>query len=91
MSKPTTAPGKTPAINRPATDTFPATTAYRIMMLLGGIRRPVVAEVVVNATLNGFDYPLSSISGIMKPPIDEPAAPADPETAPKSMHVSVFT
>ncbi len=35
-----------------ATETLPATTAKTIMMLLGGISRPVVADVAVSATAN---------------------------------------
>ena len=61
------------------------------MMLLGGMSSPVVAEVVVSATLNSLPYPLRVISGIMNPPIDETAAVADPETAPNIMQVKVLT
>ncbi len=52
MARPTSIPGTTPARNSAATDTFPATTAYTIMMLLGGMSSPVVADVAVSATEN---------------------------------------
>ena len=52
MNRPITMPGKTPAMNIAAIETLPAATEYTIMMLLGGISKPVVAAVVVTATLN---------------------------------------
>ena len=61
------------------------------MMFDGGIMRPVVAAVVLTATLNSLPYPLRSISGIMKPPTEDTAATAEPEIAPKSMQVSTST
>ena len=51
INTPTRTPGKTPAINMAATETLPDTTAYTIITLLGGMSSPVVAAVVVTATL----------------------------------------
>ena len=61
------------------------------MMLLGGMISPVVAAVVVSATLNSFGYPFRFISGSMKPPTEDTAAEAEPEIEPNNMQVSVFT
>ena len=61
------------------------------MMFDGGMMRPVVAAVVVTATLNSRLYPMRVISGIMKPPTLETAAVAEPEMEPKSMQVNVLT
>ena len=46
-------------------------------MFDGGMMSPVVAAVVVTATLNSRLYPIRGISGIMKPPTLETAAVAD--------------
>ncbi|OQC27666.1 MAG: hypothetical protein BWX70_02133 [Verrucomicrobia bacterium ADurb.Bin070] len=51
----------------------------------------MVAAVAVTATLNSRLYPLRFISGIMKPPIEETAAAAEPEIEPNSMQVRVLT
>ena len=51
MHSPVRIPGMKPAMNMAAIETEPAATEYTIMTLLGGIIRPVVAAVVVTATL----------------------------------------
>jgi len=84
-------PGSTPAINKSATDTLPATTAYTIITLLGGIKSPVVAAVEVSATLKALSYPCRFIWGIINPPTDDTAAAADPEIDPNIMQVSTLT
>ena len=61
------------------------------MMLEGGITSPVVAAVVVTATLNSRLYPMRFISGIMNPPTLETAAVAEPEMEPNNMQVKVLT
>ena len=61
------------------------------MMLLGGIISPVVAAVVVTATLKSRSYPWRFISGIMKPPTEDTAAAAEPEIEPKNMQVRTLT
>ena len=62
-----------------------------IMMLEGGMTSPVVAAVVVTATLNSRLYPMRFISGIMNPPTLDTAAVAEPEMEPNSIQVSTFT
>src|SRR5687768_6007456 len=91
MHRPTRTPGTKPAMNSAATETLPATTAYTIMMLLGGMMSPVVADVAVRATEKSRPYPFDVICGIMKLPIDDTAATAEPDTAPNIMHVVVVT
>ena len=61
------------------------------MQFEGGISNPVVAAVAVSATLKSRSYPFLFISGIMKPPMEETAAAAEPEIDPKSIQVTVLT
>ena len=51
-------------------------------MLLGGITKPIVAEVIFTAALNSFSYPSFSISGPSVLPIADAEAIADPVIAP---------
>jgi hypothetical protein len=60
-------------------------------MLLGGIIIPVVAEVMLTAAEKPRSYPSFLITGVMKPPIAEAAATAEPEIAPKSIAAIILT
>jgi hypothetical protein len=62
-----------------------------IRILLGGMISPVVALVMFTAALKDLSYPSFSIIGVIKPPIADAAAAAEPEMAPKSMQDIMFT
>lgn len=71
-------------------DVPPLTSAYVIMMLLGGINRPHGAEAILAAAENPRSYPALSSMGPMMEPIAEAAAVPEPEIAPKSMLATTF-
>ena len=60
-------------------------------MLLGGINKPVVEAVTVNAVLKFLSYPSLFMDGIITPPTADVAAAADPEIAPKNMQAIILT
>ncbi len=92
MANPSNSPGMYPAINKAATEAVPPLAkAYMIRMLLGGINKPVVEDVMFTEALNVLGYPSSSILSVMIEPIAEAAARAEPEIAPKSIEAKTFT
>ena len=58
-------------------------------ILLGGINKPVVEEVIFTEALKVLGYPSSSILSVMILPIADAAASAEPESAMSSAAIVV--
>ena len=80
-------PGPTPAINKSPTDE-PVTTAYIIIEILGGIRRAIIAELIISAELAPSLYPSCKSLPLIGFPTATTVACVEPEIAPKIVHVA---
>lgn len=85
--KPINNPGPKPAMNRDEIDVFVA-TPYTTIGMDGGIMTPILPAHAINANVNRFEYPFSSIVGTTIEPTAATVAGPEPETAAKNIHTT---
>jgi len=59
--------------------------------ILGGMIIPKIPDAATSATEKFLSYPFSSMAGIIIEPMEATVAGADPDIAPKNMHVTTVT